>query len=144
MAAVARLAQLMAGEPVVTPFGRGAFLVEVGGTRAIVYVAGPPDDRWAFWSGHVFHSAGTRKPASTRDGVGRTPLAQSLRAPMPATVMKVLVAPGGGVRKGDAVVLLEAMKMELPVRSLSDGTVTAVHCHEGEIVKADQILVEVE
>ena len=144
MATVARLAQLMAGEPVVTPFGTGAFSVEVGGARESVYVAGPPDDRWASWNGHVFHSAGIGKPASTRDGVPRTPLAQSLTAPMPATVMRVLVAPGGGVRKGDAVVLLEAMKMELPVRSLSDGTVTAVHCHEGELVKADQVLVELE
>ena len=144
MAAVARLAQLMAEEPVITPFGPGAFLVEVGGAREIVYAAGSPNDRWAFWHGHVFHSAGTRKPASTRDGVGRPPLLQLLTAPMPATVMRVLVAPGGGVRKGDAVVLLEAMKMELPVRSLSDGTVTAVHCHEGDLVRADQVLVEIE
>jgi biotin carboxyl carrier protein len=69
-------------------------------------------------------------------------VAQSLAAPMPATVIKVLVAPGDHVTKGDVVVLLEAMKMELPIRALSDGTVTAVHCRDGELVRADQVLVE--
>ena len=63
---------------------------------------------------------------------------------MPATVIRVLVAPGSHVKKGDVVVLLEAMKMELPIRALSDGTVTAVHCRDGELVQADQVLVETE
>ena len=52
------------------------------------------------------------------------------------------MAPGSHVKKGDVVVLLEAMKMELPIRALSDGTVTAVHCRDGELVQADQVLVE--
>ena len=42
---------------------------------------------------------------------------QPLTAPMPATVLKVLVAAGDVVKKGDAVVMLEAMKMELPLRA---------------------------
>jgi geranyl-CoA carboxylase alpha subunit len=67
---------------------------------------------------------------------------QRLTAPMPATVIKVLVSPGQQVRKGDTVVLLEAMKMELPVRALADGTVGAVNSREGDLVQPDQILVE--
>jgi 3-methylcrotonyl-CoA carboxylase alpha subunit len=61
---------------------------------------------------------------------------------MPATVIKVLVAPGVAVRKGDTVVVLEAMKMELPIRATSDATVKAVHCREGELVQPDAVLVE--
>ena len=61
---------------------------------------------------------------------------------MPATVIKVLVNAGDAVRKGDVVVLLEAMKMELPVRALSDGIVAAARCREGELVQADAPLVD--
>ena len=132
----------MARDPGVTHIGPGTLRIDVEGKHEIVYVAGPSTDRWAFWNGHVFHSTGAaeREPAS--DSARRTPRAQSLSAPMPATVIRVLVAPGVHVTKGDTLVVLEAMKMELPVRALSDGAVTAVHCHEGELVEADQVLVD--
>jgi biotin carboxyl carrier protein len=68
----------------------------------------------------------------------------ALSAPMPATVIKVHVKPGDAVKKGDTVVLLEAMKMELPIRATGDAVVAAVHCREGELVQADAPLVELE
>jgi 3-methylcrotonyl-CoA carboxylase alpha subunit len=68
--------------------------------------------------------------------------AGAITAPMPATVLKVHVKVGEPVKKGDTVVLLEAMKMELPLRAPGDGTVAAVHCREGELVPADAVLVE--
>jgi urea carboxylase len=61
---------------------------------------------------------------------------------MPATVIKIHVTPGDLVKKGDTVLLLEAMKMELPIRALGDGIVAAVCCREGELVQADATLVE--
>jgi 3-methylcrotonyl-CoA carboxylase alpha subunit len=61
---------------------------------------------------------------------------------MPATVVKVLVKPGDRVARGDTVVVLEAMKMELPLRAASDATVKAVHCREGELVQPDAVLIE--
>jgi biotin carboxyl carrier protein len=61
---------------------------------------------------------------------------------MPATVIKVLVAPGAIVKKGDTVIVLEAMKMELPIRAPADATVMAVHCREGELVQPDAALIE--
>jgi biotin carboxyl carrier protein len=67
---------------------------------------------------------------------------QALTAPMPATVVSVKVQPGAAVKKGDTVVILEAMKMELPIRAPADATVTAVRCREGELVQPDAILVE--
>jgi biotin carboxyl carrier protein len=57
-------------------------------------------------------------------------------------VIKVQVKPGDAVKKGDIVVVLEAMKMELPIRALGDGIVSAVRCKEGELVAADVALVE--
>ena len=61
---------------------------------------------------------------------------------MPATVVTVAVAPGDAVKKGDLVVLLEAMKMELPLRATADGVVKSVSCREGDLVQADAVLVE--
>jgi 3-methylcrotonyl-CoA carboxylase alpha subunit len=63
---------------------------------------------------------------------------------MPATVIKINVKPGDAVKKGDILVLLEAMKMELPVRALDSGTVRAVRCREGELVDADAVLMEMQ
>jgi biotin carboxyl carrier protein len=61
---------------------------------------------------------------------------------MPATVLKVLAKVGAAVKKGETLVILEAMKMELPLRAAADATVSAVRCREGELVQPDAVLVE--
>ena len=88
------------------------------------------------------HDSGSEKVPGTEPARRRAAAVQSLTAPMPATVIKVLVTPGSVVKKGDTVIVLEAMKMELPVRAPADGTVAAVHCREGELVQADTTLIE--
>jgi biotin carboxyl carrier protein len=60
---------------------------------------------------------------------------ESLTVPMPARVVKVLVTVGQAVRRGDIVMKLEAMKMELPLRAPRDGTIRAIACREGELVQ---------
>ena len=52
--------------------------------------------------------------------------------------------PGTRVQHGDVLLVLEAMKMELPVRAPGDGTVAAVKCRPGELVQAGQELIELE
>ena len=124
--------------------GHGTVSVSAGDQRETVYVAGTPGNRWAFWNGHVFHAAGGSAESAGRSESGRGTAAHELVAPMPATVIKVLAAPGDAVANGEAVLILEAMKMELPVRALGDGRVKAVHCRAGDLVQADQVLVELE
>jgi biotin carboxyl carrier protein len=133
----------MAGEGV-SRIAPGVFSVTVDDRHEIVYVAGASPDLWAFWNGHVFHSPGdlqedARQPARAAGAAART-----LAAPMPATVIKVLVAPGSRVAEGETVLLLEAMKMELPIRAPGEATVKAVHCRAGDLVQAGQELVELE
>lgn len=60
-----------------------------------------------------------------------------------AVVWKVLVGVGDTVEEGDAVVILESMKMEIPVETGEAGTVTAVHVKEGDAVDDGHVLVDV-
>jgi biotin carboxyl carrier protein len=120
----------------------GTFRVGDAGRSETVYVAGPASDCWAFWNGHVFRTGEIDAARDGRRTAARTPTAQRLSAPMPATVTRILVTVGSQVGKGDTILVLEAMKMELPVRSMSPGTVKAILCREGELVTADQPLVE--
>jgi acetyl/propionyl-CoA carboxylase alpha subunit len=68
----------------------------------------------------------------------------SLTAPMPGTVIKVLVAAGDQVRARQPLCVLEAMKMETPVTSPYDAVVRAVHVQEGDRVAGGALLVELE
>jgi biotin carboxyl carrier protein len=63
---------------------------------------------------------------------------------MPGTVIRVEVAPGDAVRARQSLVVLEAMKMEIPVHSPFDGSVTAVLVVPGDRVAGGALLVELE
>jgi acetyl/propionyl-CoA carboxylase alpha subunit len=94
------------------------------------------------WDGAASRAAVTQSRPAARTRRSASTAGQALVAPMPATVIRVQVTPGDAVKKGDVVVVLEAMKMELPLRALGDGVVSAVRCREGELVQADATLVE--
>jgi biotin carboxyl carrier protein len=63
---------------------------------------------------------------------------------MPATVLMINVQPGQQVAKGDLLIMLEAMKMELPVKAPRDGRVMALGCKPGELVQPGVPLLELE
>ena len=65
-------------------------------------------------------------------------------AEMVANVMSVAVAPGDSVAEGDAVVLLESMKMEIPVISEEGGKVVELRVAEGDPVEDGQVVAIVE
>jgi acetyl/propionyl-CoA carboxylase alpha subunit len=75
---------------------------------------------------------------------GPTAEESALTAPMPGTVIKVLVAPGDRVEPRQALLVLEAMKMETPVASPYEAVVRTVHVAEGDRVTGGQLLVELE
>ena len=64
-----------------------------------------------------------------------------IKAPMPGNIMKVNVKPGDAVKKGDVLVVLEAMKMENDVCAPEDGTVASVEAAKGSTVETDAVLV---
>ncbi|MBQ6702513.1 MAG: biotin/lipoyl-binding protein [Clostridia bacterium] len=66
--------------------------------------------------------------------------ATSISAPMPGTILKVNVANGQAVKKGDVVMVLEAMKMENEIMAPSDGTVSSVNVQAGTSVETGTVL----
>jgi acetyl-CoA/propionyl-CoA carboxylase, biotin carboxylase, biotin carboxyl carrier protein len=83
-------------------------------------------------------------PLARRRQAGRTSDPAGMTTPMPATVTRIFVAPGDTVEAGATVLVLEAMKMELPVRAPRAGRVAAVRCAVGDLVQPGRALVELE
>jgi biotin carboxyl carrier protein len=67
-------------------------------------------------------------------------VADEVRAEMVANVWKVVVAEGDAVSDGDTLVILESMKMEIPVVSEYTGTVTSLHVNEGDVVQEGDVI----
>lgn len=65
-------------------------------------------------------------------------------APMGGKVIDVKVNVGDVINEGDEVIILEAMKMELPVVAETSGTVKEVKCAKGDAVEAEAVLVVIE
>jgi acetyl-CoA carboxylase biotin carboxyl carrier protein len=66
-----------------------------------------------------------------------------VRAEMVANVWKVLVSEGDHVDEGDTLVILESMKMEIPILAEENGTVTKLHVAEGDVVQEDELIAEI-
>ena len=70
--------------------------------------------------------------------------AEPVKAPMPGLVLKVLVAPGQQIKKGDGLVVLEAMKMENILKASGPATVKAIKVTERTAVEKGAVLIELE
>jgi acetyl-CoA carboxylase biotin carboxyl carrier protein len=97
-------------------------MVEAGGVHT--YRPGVPN-RW-----------GNRRPP-----VYIVPFVANVEATITGTVWKIEVAVGDEVTEGDTVVILESMKMEMPIESEDDGTVAEILVEEGQSVQEGDILV---
>ena len=73
-----------------------------------------------------------------------TAAVNDLNAPMPGLVLEIKIVPGDSIKKGDPVVVLEAMKMENVLKAEGEGVVKSINCAKGEAVEKNQVLVEFE
>ena len=97
---------------------------ELGGSSAPVAAAPAPP-------------APAAKPAAPAGAAGSVVVS----APMPGTVVNVVVSAGQSVKAGDDLVFIEAMKMETPVKAPQDGVVATVDVAKGESVDSGKTLV---
>jgi len=130
----------VAGSITISDEGDGRFRV-TGASLDVTAVAtaGAGNSVWVGVDGHVFE-LGVRPDTGAATSASRDQ--DALSPPMSATVVRILVQPGAQVQAGDTLVVLEAMKMELPIRAPRAARVRAVLCHEGDLVQPGTALVE--
>jgi len=84
----------------------------------------------------LLHNLGMDNMASSK--------VSELKAPMPGLVLEISVEGGQQVSKGDALLILEAMKMENVIKSPTDGVIKSISVNEGEIVEKNQLILNFE
>lgn len=68
--------------------------------------------------------------------------ARDVNAPMPGLVLKLMVEPGQAVTAGQALLILEAMKMENVIKAVADATVESINVKQGDAVEKGQLLIK--
>jgi acetyl-CoA/propionyl-CoA carboxylase biotin carboxyl carrier protein len=118
---------------------RQTIVVEVDGKRIEVSLPAP------LASGSGGASATLGAAPKRRGGAGAvvTATGDSVKAPMQATIVKLAVAEGDSVVKGDLILVLEAMKMEQPIAAHKDGVITNVNAAVGETVSSGYLLLDI-
>lgn len=85
------------------------------------------------------------KPIATKESKPQPVTGLSkVEAPLPGTIFKVNVKEGDSVKKGQTIMIMEAMKMENNILAEKDGVVNKVHVSEGDSVLQGDVLVEIE
>lgn len=113
----------------------------IGGKRLTAYVSSDNAKRWVTVDGRTLvltKSSGTRRSGHAHHTAGE------LSAPMPGQVRVVNVSEGDAVTKGQTLLVLEAMKMEIRVHAPGDGVVKKLFVKQGQTVEREQILIEIE
>lgn len=117
----------------------------IDGRRFEVIVANGPDADWGWVDGRTFrwpHRPDVDTASAASNAAQAGPGASPIAATMPATVSQVAVSVGQRVSRGDVLVVLEAMKMEIPLRAPGEARVAAIRCAEGETVEPGVPLVD--
>ncbi len=119
----------------------GVLTVRFNGRPAIIYYAPDGSSLWLSQGGCTYRMD---KPSQRRNpSTGEAGGGQAVHSPMPAQVRAVQVGEGDVVEKGDTLLLLEAMKMEIRVKSPAAGRVKRLLVSNGQAVERDQILAEI-
>jgi len=129
-------------EELPAPAARESVVVEVQGKRIEVTMPSIVGGGAAGAAGR--RPAGPSAPPKRRSSGVRGGMASSgsVTSPMQATVVKLAVAEGDTVVKGDLLVVLEAMKMEQPVAAPRDGVVTGLNAPVGQTISSGHVLLE--
>lgn len=125
--------------PRVAQTGPNAFVIEDGARREEFHCVRDGDVIHLSWRGVVYTLEVQKEARRAAEHFGG-----SLDAPMPGRVIKINVAVGQSVKRGDEILVLEAMKMENSLRAPADGAIKALHVVVGAMADAGQRLAEIE
>jgi biotin carboxyl carrier protein len=122
--------------------GHGKLDLLIDGERVTAYISSDNTKRWVTVNGRTYLL--TKQSGSRKSGGGHHHAAGELTAPMPGQVRAVNVREGDAVTKGQTLLLLEAMKMEIRIQAPSDGVVSSISVTVGQTVEREQTLIMVE
>ena len=120
----------------------GKLDVRIDNKRVVAYVSSDNTKRWVTINGQTLVL--TKSSGAGRRGHAGHHTAGELTAPMPGQVRAVNVSEGDAVAKGQTLLVLEAMKMEIRIHAAQDGIVKKLFVKQGQTVEREQILIEVE
>jgi 3-methylcrotonyl-CoA carboxylase alpha subunit len=128
--------------PVMTaPLAEGRFALTMQGQTGPVSVVRMGDEL-------IVHEAGVRSALTLVDpyasAAGETAQDRSVRAPMPGKILRVAIAVGDHVHKGDVLFLLEAMKVQMRIIAPADGVVALVDGATGDLIEAGAELARID
>ncbi len=120
------------------------FLIRIGTDRHRVRFSGR--DAWIDEARYPISISGIQDEPGSRSETAASGRRASLqvRAPMPGRVVRVLAEPGARVKRGQTLVVLEAMKMQNEIPAPRDGIVREVPVVEGESITADRVVAVLE
>jgi acetyl/propionyl-CoA carboxylase alpha subunit len=118
------------------PFWEGESLVDETGDSARVLIQG--SEVFVHYEGitEIFQIS------PIVENLGDQSLSPEIKSPMPGKILKIMVQEGEDVKQGQVLILMEAMKMELNLKSSSDAKVESILAKEGEIVPAETVLLK--
>ena len=120
----------------------GRLDVLIDGKRVTAYVSSENARRWVTINGQTVVL--TKSSGARKGGHGHHHAAGELTAPMPGQVRAVNISEGDAVTKGQTLLVLEAMKMEIRIHAPQDGTVKKLFVQQGQTVEREQILIDIE
>lgn len=118
--------------------------IEIDGKTERVWVQKSRGTFWVHWRGRTLALSEDESRGRKARGGGGSSHPGKIIAPMPGKVIKVAVTKGAEVSRGEALVILEAMKMEYTLTADIDGRAAAVQCRAGDQVTLGQVLVQLE
>ena len=121
---------------------RGELELLIDGQRVVAYVSTDGAKRWVTINGQTVVL--TKSTAGAKRRGGGHDHAAGLAAPMPGLVRSVNVQEGEAVSKGQTLLVLEAMKMEIRIQAPKDGVVKKLSVKQGQTVEREQVLIEIE
>jgi acetyl/propionyl-CoA carboxylase alpha subunit len=115
--------------------------LEVNGKLVSGYILKSGSQHWVHVHGRLYvieeeGRSGTKATNSKNPKI--------ISAPMPGKIIKMTLKAGDAVKKGEVVVVMEAMKMEYSLKAEIDGTIQTLHCAPGEQVALGKVLVNLE
>ena len=122
---------------------RGQLELLIDGERVTAYVSSDGAQRWVTVNGQTFVLTKSSGVRSRGKGLGHDH-ASELAAPMPGLVRSVNVEQGGSVSKGQTLLVLEAMKMEIRIHAPREGVIKKLLVKQGQTVEREQVLIEIE